>query len=254
MLVATTEAYISPSDDDDGAHDLDADRHRHDPRRLDGTPPRRPPTPATSTSRPPRRPSRRRRRPAATSNGDKTYYYKVTATYASGESLPGREASYKTPASGVNTNRITLNWVALPGATGYKIYRSTEAARSCCSTPSSAAAPISYIDNTTNVPAGDPPTTDADSGIGVAVAVNVAVVSAKAYLARNVSLVTSTSGAGVTVEATAPAASIYSASSISGAGGSSVGVAGSIAVNVVVVEHDRRRRGHDSGRAERRRT
>src|SRR6185437_13700125 len=33
-----------------------------------------------------------------------TYYYKVTATFASGESLPSAEAKYTTPDNGVNTN------------------------------------------------------------------------------------------------------------------------------------------------------
>ena len=69
-----------------------------------------------------------------------------------------------------------------------------------------------------------------NSGIAVGVSVDVAVITTKAFLRHNANLKATT----VTVETTAPAASSFQASSTSGAGGSSVGVAGSIAVNVVV--------------------
>ena len=71
----------------------------------------------------------------------------------------------------------------------------------------------------------------AGSGWAIAVAVNVAVINTRAWLAHNVKLTSS----GVTVEALAPASSSFAAHSVSGAGGSSIGVAGSIAVNVVVL-------------------
>ena len=76
----------------------------------------------------------------------------------------------------------------------------------------------------------DPPKTDPNSGIAVGVSVDVAVITTKAFLGHNANLKATT----VTVETTAPAASSFQASSTSGAGGSNVGVAGSIAVTVVV--------------------
>src|SRR5579884_3898954 len=53
------------------------------------------------------------------------YYYKITATNANGESLASSELTYTTPNNGLSTNQITVNWAAVSGATGYKIYRST---------------------------------------------------------------------------------------------------------------------------------
>ena len=74
-----------------------------------------------------------------------------------------------------------------------------------------------------------PPTDDDKSGVGIAVGVTVAVVTTTAYIGNNVNIDAKT----VNVETTAPKASTYSATAISGAGGTSVGVAGSIAVLVV---------------------
>lgn len=51
-----------------------------------------------------------------------TYYYKVTAINATGESAPTAEFSQATTGS---TSTITIGWTASAGATGYKIYRST---------------------------------------------------------------------------------------------------------------------------------
>lgn len=50
-----------------------------------------------------------------------TYYYKVTATNASGESLPSAEVTYVPPSG--SAAQITLNIPAVSGATGYKVYR-----------------------------------------------------------------------------------------------------------------------------------
>lgn len=49
------------------------------------------------------------------------FYYKVSATNANGESLPSPEVT-KTTAS--PSLEITLAWTAIPGATGYLVYRS----------------------------------------------------------------------------------------------------------------------------------
>lgn len=53
-----------------------------------------------------------------------TYYYKVSATNASGETLPSAEVSQVT--TGANS-KVTLTWGAIAGATGYRIYRGATA-------------------------------------------------------------------------------------------------------------------------------
>jgi hypothetical protein len=50
------------------------------------------------------------------------YFYRLTATTAAGETLPGGEA---TVAATTATSSVTLTWTAKTGATGYRIYRST---------------------------------------------------------------------------------------------------------------------------------
>ena len=130
--------------------------------------------------------------------------------------------------SGTNTNKITLNWTAVAGATQYKIYRGTASGEEQL-LATTVGAVLTYTDDTNATPTGAMPTTSASSGIAVAVGVNVVDVTTRAYLARNAVLTGST----VTVESLAPAASNFLAQSTSGAGGSSVGVAGSIAINIV---------------------
>jgi hypothetical protein len=53
-----------------------------------------------------------------------TYYYKVTALTARGETLPSAEASVTTTGT---TGSVGLAWVAITGATGYNVYRGTGA-------------------------------------------------------------------------------------------------------------------------------
>lgn len=53
-----------------------------------------------------------------------TYYYVVTATNAVGETLVSNERSQVTTGS---TSTVTVNWAAVTGATGYRIYRGTAA-------------------------------------------------------------------------------------------------------------------------------
>jgi peptidoglycan/xylan/chitin deacetylase (PgdA/CDA1 family) len=53
-----------------------------------------------------------------------TYFYRLTATSATGETTPSGEISAST--SGPNGS-VTLRWSAATGATGYRIYRSTAA-------------------------------------------------------------------------------------------------------------------------------
>lgn len=86
--------------------------------------------------------------------GGTTYYYEVTSVTAAGESVAGSESSY-TPPAGTSTNQVTLNWPAVSGATGYKIYRSTtEGGEQLLAT---VGAVTSYADNTAAAPSGSPP-------------------------------------------------------------------------------------------------
>lgn len=58
-----------------------------------------------------------------------TYYYVVTAIDPNGvESLISNEISKATGNSGGNTNTITVNWTAVPGASSYRVYRGTSSA------------------------------------------------------------------------------------------------------------------------------
>jgi hypothetical protein len=86
--------------------------------------------------------------------GGTTYYYELTAVSASGESVAGTEAVY-TPPSGTSTNQITLNWSAVAGATGYKVYRSTsEGGEQLLAALGNV---TSYADTSATVPSGSPP-------------------------------------------------------------------------------------------------
>ncbi len=60
----------------------------------------------------------------AGSLSDATYGYKVSAYNAIGETLPSPEATIVVPA-GTATNRVTVTWPAITGATGYRVYGRT---------------------------------------------------------------------------------------------------------------------------------
>jgi len=166
--------------------------------------------------------------------------FRPTIPWPARSSSPGRacraERRRPTLTGGGGSGRVFLSWTAVDGATGYKVYRGA-ASGSWDLLKTITGATTTYNDVNTGS-AGDgttdgtkhPPTTDTGSGIAIGVAVDVAVITTKAYLAHNASL----KATSVTVETTAPAQSSFKATAISGAGGSSVGVAGSIAVNVVV--------------------
>lgn len=49
-----------------------------------------------------------------------TYYYKITALNAAGESIPSAEASATTTGS---TSSVVITWTAVTGATSYRIYK-----------------------------------------------------------------------------------------------------------------------------------
>ncbi|MFL6035275.1 MAG: beta strand repeat-containing protein, partial [Gaiellaceae bacterium] len=228
VLVATTQAYIAPTDASSphaitttgGTQTLHAGAKNSATADADAGNVKFAPDAPTFTG-------------AATTGGflegGKTYYYRVSAVYAGGESLPGGEGKYDVP-SGTNTNKITLNWIALTDATGYKVYRGTESGQE--QLLATLGNVLTYADNTNATPSGAMPTSDTSSGIAVAVAVNVAVITTKAYVAGNASL----TATGVTLEVTAPDKSTFTTSSTSGAGGSNIGFAGSVSVNILVAE------------------
>ena len=101
---------------------------------------------------------------------DTTYFYKVTAVFGAAESLPSAEASKKTSST---DKTIELNWTAVAGATGYKVYRGT--ASGDVKLLTTLGAVTTFNDDGSLTPgAAAPPTSDPTSGYGIAVAVNVA--------------------------------------------------------------------------------
>ncbi len=142
------------------------------------------------------------------------------------ESVPGAEGNYKVP-DGTNTNQVQVNWNSLPNANGYNVYRGTTSGEE--QLVASNVSGTSYNDTGTAA-SGAMPTESASAGIGIAIAVNVAVINTDAFLAGN----TTISAGSVSLESVSDGPSGFKVHATAGAGGSSVGVAGSIAVNVVV--------------------
>ena len=157
---------------------------------------------------------------------DATYYYKIVAIYSTGDSLPSAEANAVVTGGG-GSGSVSLSWTAVDNVTGYKIFRGDATGNETLL--DTVGVVTTYNDDGSKTPDGStkPSTSDTNSGIGVGVAVDVAVITTSAF-ARNANLEATT----VTIESTAPSASAFAANAISGAGGSSVGVAGSVAVNV----------------------
>jgi hypothetical protein len=100
----------------------------------------------------------------ATSGGtivDGTYYYKVTATNALGESLPSSALSVVTSAcSSACTN--TVNWAIIGGSTGYKVYGRPATAGGTYGllTTISDPATITWADTGSGSPGAAPPVAD----------------------------------------------------------------------------------------------
>ena len=140
------------------------------------------------------------------------------------ESAPSAEAS---KAADSTHGTIGLSWTGVPNALAYGVYQSSDSGSETLLQFSTATTASDNGSVTpTDVKASD--VTDKTSGVGIAVAVNVVVQTTSAYVGGRLTL---TAGS-TTVETTAPNPSVSSAHATSGAGGSSVGVAGSIAVNV----------------------
>ncbi|HQU41153.1 MAG TPA: hypothetical protein PK867_00015 [Pirellulales bacterium] len=88
------------------------------------------------------------------------YYYVVTALAATGLPTPGEttasnEESVRVTGPG---GEVTVNWDAVAGATGYKVYRGTSAGGENVLVGTASAAATSFLDTGAPTPAGTPPT------------------------------------------------------------------------------------------------
>lgn len=88
-----------------------------------------------------------------------TYFYKITATNALGETVGSNEVSQATTGT---TSTVELTWAAIAGATGYRIYRATATGGQSTSPAlvASVGAVTVYTDTGTAVTAGAVPAAD----------------------------------------------------------------------------------------------
>jgi hypothetical protein len=87
-----------------------------------------------------------------------TYYYRVTALNAQGETIASVETSQVTTGA---TSTVTVNWTAVTGATGYKIYGRSTGAELFMQT---VGAVTTWIDTGSVTPAGALPTVNTTGG------------------------------------------------------------------------------------------
>lgn len=95
-----------------------------------------------------------------------TYWYRVTALNGAGETLPSTQTSITTGVSGSN-HTVTVNWNAVNGATGYRVYCRTSGAQQLCAT---VGAVTTWDDTGSVTPSGALPTvnsTGPKSGAGI---------------------------------------------------------------------------------------
>ena len=97
-----------------------------------------------------------------TITGGTTQFYRLTAYNACGESLPGNEFSQVVPA-GTNTNTVTLNWPAVVGAVGYKVYGRATGAELLLADVGDV---LTWLDNGSLTPSGALPTTNTSVSSG----------------------------------------------------------------------------------------
>ncbi|OGT56292.1 MAG: hypothetical protein A3E01_07000 [Gammaproteobacteria bacterium RIFCSPHIGHO2_12_FULL_63_22] len=102
-----------------------------------------------------------------------TYYYRVSAINAVGETLASTETS-QVVGAGTNTNTVTVNWAAVSNATGYKVYGRSTGAELLIAT---VGAVLTYIDTGAVTPAGALPVANTTGG-GAGVSSDVAVAAA----------------------------------------------------------------------------
>lgn len=82
-----------------------------------------------------------------------TYSYRVAALSARGETVPSKATTQVVPA-GTNTNTVTVNWAAVAGAVGYRIYGRTAGVEHLLAT---VGAVTTWIDDGSTVPTGADP-------------------------------------------------------------------------------------------------
>jgi hypothetical protein len=92
-----------------------------------------------------------------------THYYVITALNANGETIKSNEVSIATTGT---TSSNTLPWAAVPGATGYRIYRGTAAGLE--SVYYSVGAVTTFTDTGAANTAGTPPVANNTGGALVA--------------------------------------------------------------------------------------
>jgi hypothetical protein len=92
-----------------------------------------------------------------------TFYYRVSALNQQGETLASAETSITTGAQSANT--VTVNWGAVPGATGYNVYGRTQGAEQLIATVN--AATLSYTDDGSITPSGALPTANTTATLSV---------------------------------------------------------------------------------------
>jgi hypothetical protein len=107
-----------------------------------------------------------------------TYFYRVTATNSFGETLPSVETSLTIAAStGVN-----VNWGAVAGATGYKVYGRSSGAELLIATLGNV---TTFLDNGSVTPAGAMPTVNTTSPWLKAIAANATNVESDIWYRAN---------------------------------------------------------------------
>jgi hypothetical protein len=94
-----------------------------------------------------------------------TYYYRVSATNALGQTLASTETSKVVPA-GTNTNTVTVVWGVVMGATGYKVYGRTTGAELLMATVTSGNT-LLWLDDGSVAPAGALPTANSTGGVAI---------------------------------------------------------------------------------------
>lgn len=117
-----------------------------------------------------------------------TYYYRVSAINAQGETLASTETSQVVPA-GTSTNKVTVNWGAVTDATGYKVYGRSTGAELLIAT---VGAVTTYIDTGSVTPAGALPAANT-TGLGPGTSTDV---TAAADVSVSIGIYT-TDGAGI---------------------------------------------------------
>ena len=102
-----------------------------------------------------------------------TYYYRVTATTAGGETVPSTEVSF---AAGATTG-VAITWPQVAGATGYKVYGRSTGAELLMATITNGTT-LTWTDAGSVTPSGAMPTVNTATG-GAALDTTLAAMSAK---------------------------------------------------------------------------